>query len=73
MTELNYMVVQIDERANPRSETTGAFTGDGVMVARTCDGMYRNLADAEAVAEHFAEKWPQLKTLVVSVVRRVNQ
>jgi len=67
---LKFMVIQIHPEASPHMAEVKAnfLTGDGVLIAATCDGYYANRADAEAVAKMLAERHPALTTHVVEVL-----
>lgn len=65
-----YLVVQIHPAADPAMEAikSNFLTGDGTLVAVSCDGYYARREDAEAVAKWFAEMHPHINTHVVEIV-----
>lgn len=67
---LKYMVVQIHPNADPvmKEIQSNFLTGDGTLVAFTCDGYYLKRADAEGVAAHLNEVHPHLTTHVVEIL-----
>lgn len=68
---LRYLVLQIHPHADPYMDQVKSnfLTGDGTLVAFTCDGYYLRREDAEGVAEYLAEVHPHLETHVVEVVQ----
>ena len=70
-----FIVLQIHPEASPHMAEVKAncLTGDGVLIAATCDGYYANRADADAVAKMLAERHPALATHVVEIVATFGQ
>lgn len=67
---LKYLVLQIHPDADPVQEEikSNFLTGDGTLVAFTCDGYYADKDDAEGVARWLAELHPELSTHVVEII-----
>ncbi len=70
-----FLVVQIMEDASPRMEEVKAnfLTGDGVLIAATCDGYYDTRQAAETVADYLHGKHPTLQTYVVEIVAKMGE
>ena len=68
MSELKYLVLQVDPAANV-SDDSGRY---GVLIPVNLDGFYSHESDAGEVAIFMSEQRPDLDTFVVSVVKAVR-
>ncbi|EYD77112.1 hypothetical protein Rumeso_01371 [Rubellimicrobium mesophilum DSM 19309] len=66
-----YLVVQIDQDADVPRDGNETLTGHGVLVPRNADGFYRDLEDAQEIAEYMNELHPQFDTYVLEVVHHI--